>query len=135
MVPLLMEEKWSGELSELLDLDRDMAVWWGTRVEAVSAVRRRERLDEVSADGAVESLRLLDQLESAWVELQPSAAVRVTAERLLAVHPLRAADALQLAAAMAWRRDLTRASGFVCFDGRLRDAAAREGFEVVPRDL
>jgi uncharacterized protein len=135
VVPLLMEEEWSAELGGLLDRDRDIAVWWGTRVEAVSAIRRRERAGEVEAGEAIESLELLDQLEHAWVELQPSAAVRTTAERLLAVHPVRAADALQLAAAIAWRRDPTRRAGFACFDERLRDAAAREGFELAPETV
>ncbi|MGI9021361.1 MAG: type II toxin-antitoxin system VapC family toxin [Solirubrobacterales bacterium] len=135
VVPLLMEEAWSRELSERVELDEELSVWWGTRVEAVSAIRRRERVGEVDADGARESLKLLDRLATAWVELQPSAAVRTTAERLLAVHPLRAADAFQLAAAMAWRRDPLRPAGFVCFDERLRDAAAREGFQLSPEAI
>lgn len=135
VVPLLMDERWSDELRNLLVVDRASAVWWGTRVECVSAVRRRERQGEVSAASAGESLRLLDQFEGEWVELQPSEAIRAAAERLLAVHPLRAADALQLAAANAWRDGLGRRPPFVCFDERLRDAAAREGFEVLPRDL
>ncbi|MEO8092931.1 MAG: hypothetical protein ABI726_09525 [bacterium] len=86
----------------------------------------------MSAASAGESLGLLDQFEAEWVELQPSEAIRAAAERLLAVHPLRAADALQLAAANAWRGGFGRRPPFVCFDQRLRDAAAREGFEVLP---
>ena len=52
--------------------------------------------------------------------------------RLLFVHPLRAADAFQLAAALVWCRERTAGAGFVCLDGRLREAVAREGFEVFP---
>ena len=97
----------------------------------MSAIRRRERagLDVREAPGS------LGRLASEWEEVQPGERIRVTAERLLAVHPLRAADALQLAAAMAWRGELTRAAGFVCFDERLRDAAAREGFDVLPEAI
>jgi uncharacterized protein len=132
VVPLLMEERWTEELRDLLSRDRDIAAWWGTRVEGVSAIRRRERAGEIEARAAAEALALLDQFASGWVDVQPSDAIRPNAERLLAVHPLRAADAFQLAAAAAWRRDLTRSAAFVCLDDRLRDAAAREGFDPVP---
>jgi hypothetical protein len=57
------------------------------------------------------------------------------AERALAVHPLRSADALQLAAALTWRRDPARRPALVCVDEGLRDAAAREGFTPVPDAL
>jgi hypothetical protein len=46
--------------------------------------------------------RVLAAVAETWVELLPSEAVRASAERLLAVHPLRAADAFQLGAALAW---------------------------------
>jgi uncharacterized protein len=50
------------------------------------------------------------------------------------VHPLRAADAFQLAAAQAWRQQDPSGASFVCLDERLRDAAAREGFSSLPLD-
>lgn len=56
--------------------------------------------------------------------------MRERAERLLAVHPLRAADALQLAAALVAVKDKPRDRGFVVTDGLLADAARREGFDV-----
>ena len=67
-----------------------------------------------------------------WVELLPSEALRATAERLLAVHSLRAADAFQLGAALAWCGGRPPAHGIVTLDSRLRDAASREGFDVLP---
>jgi hypothetical protein len=48
------------------------------------------------------------------------------------VHPVRAADALQLGAALLWRGEPGRAAEFVCLDERLRDAASREGFALKP---
>jgi len=135
VVPLLMEERWTAELRELLSRDRAITVWWGTRVEGASAIRRRERVGEADATAVGEALALLDGIGAAWAEIQPSEQIQVSAERLLAVHPLRAADALQLAAATAWRRDLTRAEELVCLDERLRDAAAREGFDLWPESL
>jgi hypothetical protein len=52
--------------------------------------------------------------------------------RLLRVHPLRAADALQLAAVMIATEENVRRVPFMCFDDRLADAARLEGFEVNP---
>ena len=48
------------------------------------------------------------------------------------MHPLRAVDALQLGAALTWRREPVRRAELVCLDEGLRDAASREGFELLP---
>jgi predicted nucleic acid-binding protein len=61
----------------------------------------------------------------------PTLRLREAAGRALAAHPLRAADALQLAAALVWSHEGS-GEAFVCLDDRLRDAARREGFEVLP---
>jgi len=58
--------------------------------------------------------------------------VRARAQRLLAVHRLRAADSLQLAAALVWCRERPIGVGFVCLDDRLCGAAVREGFTMEP---
>lgn len=50
--------------------------------------------------------------------------------RLLRVHPLRAADALQLAAALIAVSDAPRNFPFTCADARLAEAARKEGFAV-----
>jgi len=63
--------------------------------------------------------------------MSPDEEVRRQARRLLRVHPLRAADALQLGAAIVWAG---RYEGreFVSLDARLREAARLEGFAVLP---
>ena len=53
-----------------------------------------------------------------------------TAKRLLRLHPLRGADALQLAAALTVAQNDPSSIGFVTLDMRLRDAASRQGFTV-----
>jgi hypothetical protein len=78
--------------------------------------------------------RRLAVLSESWAEVAPGPPVRVEAERALAVHPLRAADALQLAAALVWRSGDPEVQEFVCLDERLRGAASREGFVLVPPD-
>ena len=66
-----------------------------------------------------------------WAEIAPSARLRQTAERLLRVHPLRAADALQLAAAIVAADGDPETMAFMTLDERLALAARREGFPVV----
>jgi predicted nucleic acid-binding protein len=134
VAPLLVAERRSGQIRELLHADREMLVWWATRIECVSALRRREREEALSPTGTRQALDLLDTLAAAWSEVLPTDAVRTSAERALAVHSLRAADSLQLAAAMAWRRGERGDFELVTLDDRLRDAAQREGFRCLPEE-
>ena len=60
----------------------------------------------------------------------PSAKVREHARRLLLRHPLRAADALQLAAALTWALDRPREHALCTLDTRLAEAAKGEGFRL-----
>ena len=133
IVPLLFSERWSEPMGKVLREDPAMVVWWGSRVECISALRRRERENQLGAADARQGMTLLDQLAGTWSELLPSDPLRAQAERALAVHPLRAADALQLAAALTWRREPARSAEFVSVDERLRDAASREGFALIPQ--
>jgi hypothetical protein len=56
--------------------------------------------------------------------------VKALAVRLLRVHRLRAADALQLAAALAWADGSPQSRTLLTLDDRLATAAEREGFAV-----
>ena len=110
-----------------------MAVWWGATVEYVAALARRERegsLTPADVSSLVERLRALSQT---WYEVRPDRRIMDVAGRLLRVHPLRAVDALQLAAALAAADDDPGSIGFVCFDKRLNEAASREGFAILGR--
>jgi len=135
VVPLVVDEEHSVTSAALLSEDRTVVTWWGSRLECRSALRRREREDGLETAALAISLRLLDDLSAGWHELLPGEELRFAAERALAVHPLRAADALQLAAALTWRGPLVRAAEFVCLDERLREAAEREGFSALPATL
>lgn len=109
-----------------------MVAWWGTPVECASAIWRLKRADLLS-DVKVNQVReradlLLDEIDL----IAPSRLLRERALRLLALHPLRAGDALQLASALRWAQDQTRGIGFVCLDDRLQNAASAEGFTVFP---
>lgn len=132
LVPLFIEQPHSPAATEILEDDPETVLWWATRVEYESALQRSRReaiLDDESVATARESFSLLR--ESA-VEVQPSEELRAKAIDLLAEHPLRAADALQLASALMWTGEDPSGSGFVSFDDRLRAAAEDEGFALFP---
>lgn len=57
-------------------------------------------------------------------------AVKAMARRLLRVHALRAADALQLGAALVWAGGRPQGKTLHTLDDRLALAGRREGFEV-----
>ena len=77
------------------------------------------------------ALRQLRQFAEAWLEVEPSGLVRETAARILRVHVLRAADALQLAAAFAAAERRPASLEMVTLDERLAGVARKEGFTVV----
>ena len=130
LVPLLVDEPRSTLAQHRLRDDPALVVWWGTPVECASALERRARegtLGDLPREKAFERLRAL---QDAWTEVQPMPEVRKQALRLLRLHALRAADALQLAAALAWAGHEPDGLTFYTDDERLRVAAAKEGFEA-----
>ena len=62
--------------------------------------------------------------------MQPTDRLHALAQRMLRVHALRAADALQLAAALLASDEEPAGLEVVTLDSRLADAARREGFRV-----
>lgn len=132
LVPLLLEEPRSASMRHLLEEDPVIASWWGTPVEIGSALARCEREDRLDGEGHRLAQARLEELGRRALEIQPVDSVRQRAHRLLRVHPLRAAEALQLAAALAWCEDHPGGAAFVTLDARLAEAARREGFRVEP---
>ena len=131
IVPLLAEESGTAAATAEFARDPSMIVWWGTSVECVSAIARRERQGGLAAQDVVTATRRLADVGASWQEIQPAVRLRQTAERLLRTHTLRAADALQLAAAIIAADDDPHSLAFVTFDDRLARAAERQGFPVV----
>jgi uncharacterized protein len=127
IVPLLLSEAATAAAQDTLRDDPELIVWWATGTECVSALARVER-DGGQVTAAFERL---DAHAESWSEIAATDVVRRTATRLLRVHRLRAADALQLAAAIVASEGEPRSLPFVTFDERLVDAATREGFQVI----
>lgn len=130
LVPLLLNEPLSARARTLREEDEEVVVWWGTPVECASALARLRREGALSVAEEAAAARRLDALRRSWHEVLPGDQVRTQALRVLRLHALRAADALQLAAALEWAG--TPATGvLVTFDDRLAAAAELEGFTTV----
>ena len=132
IIPLCIEEPWTSFLTQLLADDMLMIVWWGSVVECWSAFARLRREGIFNPRDEEQARTMLARLATAWTEVLPSQAVRDQAAHALHVYPLRAADALQLAAALVWVQNQSVGQSFVCLDHRLRAVAQREGFLLVP---
>jgi predicted nucleic acid-binding protein len=132
IVPLILAESTTGTLKTLIEPRGLMMVWWGTPVEVVSAMARRVRDGVLDAARFAQSRRRLEILAEGWQEVAPSDHLRGLAERAVRVHELRAADAFQLGAAMVVAEGAHSAVEIVTLDRRLRDAALRESFRVLP---
>lgn len=131
VVPLLVQEARTPVLEGLFREDPAAAVWWLTPLECVSALARMVREQRLTPDQARAASGLLDGAARQWTEVPPLDRVRDQARRLVGLHPLRAADSLQLAAALVLCDFETRSLPFVTLDGQLGAAAQREGFEVL----
>jgi len=111
VVPIVIAEPTSAVLRDVADEDPVVALWWGTSVEALSALCRKARDGELDSDGLDGARdRLWAFLEDSHV-IAPGDQLRDRAHRLLAVHALRAADALQLprgSNSSAWTTDSAR---------------------------
>jgi hypothetical protein len=131
IIPLCCLQPQTKKARQAYRLFPGMVVWWTTRVECASALYRLERDRELSVQQTQQSLQVLEKHRHHWVEVSPLDEVRNLAERLLRTRPLRAADALQLAAALVWCNSQPRGRAFISADGGLAEAAEKEGFNVV----
>ena len=132
LIPLMVRETQAPLAERIAAEDGDLVVWWGSSVECLQALGRRRRDGTLTSHEEDRVRDQLDLLSSTWTEIQPVATVRETAGNLALKHPLRAADAFQLAAALLWTKNSPRGFSFVSFDDRLRTAARDEGFTVLP---
>ena len=130
LVPLCCHQPASAEAQHVARRYGRMVVWWCTRVEAYGALARLRREGSLSENGFQQTVARLSLLSRAWLEVLPAESVRQRAEELLALQIIRAADALQLAAALVWCQGRPQRRVLVCFDQRLASAAAQTGFEV-----
>lgn len=135
IVPLLVAEESSEAARAVAAADPRQIVWWGSKLECASGIARRERDGSVSSAHAGLARARLQAMHAAWGEMPPTEEIRELACRLVQRHPVRAADALQLAAALTWAGGAGTGYRFACLDGRLSLAARAEGFTLAFPDV
>jgi predicted nucleic acid-binding protein len=130
LVPLCVHDRNSRQAQ--LQLRQSLpVVWWASSIEVHSALARLHRhgnLTEAEKKGA---LARLDLLSGAWREILPSDSLRDLARQLLDTYELRAADSLQLAAALTWCQQRPSRRAFLSADQRLSKCATTAGFSVI----
>ena len=75
--------------------------------------------------------RRMEAFARGWFELVPSEAIRRLARRLVRTHPLRAADALQLSAALTLAAGGVETLRFACSGLQLCEVAEIENLIVL----
>ncbi len=131
LVPLVVEEARSVACRRLFRDKAEVVVWALTRTEMTSAIWRRSREGDLAVAQVPKALARIADLWPRCSEIMDIDLVRDRAERLLGQHALRAADALQLAAALVLTRERPRGRDLVTADGDLARAATNEGFRVL----
>jgi predicted nucleic acid-binding protein len=131
LVPLLVAERETTRVERWLRQDTGVVVWSLTRVELLSALARRRRQEPGAARRLQAARRELLAAWERWSEVTDIDLVRRHAERLVESHPLTAADACQLGAALAAAEDDPAGLEFVTLDQQQALAAEREGFRVL----
>ncbi len=130
LVPLCVQQQPTAAVRELLE-QYEMAVWWATSVEMRSAFERLLRMGQLTQAEHVAAGMRLEKLRRGWRELQPTEALRAQAESFLMSYPLKAADALQLAAAWTWCSGDVQLCTFISGDAQLLDVARQVGFQTL----
>ncbi len=131
LAPLIVSEPASGWARGRLGEDDRIVTWAWSHTELVSAIERRAREGSLSRTQRRDVLGRLAAFAESWDQVSDILAVRRRANALLGRHPLRAADAGQLGAALLVREHLGHPLTFVCLDERLAEAAERESLRVL----
>ena len=132
LLPLLVKEAASETVARAYRDDRVIVVAWTTAIECVSACVRKHRANELSRSHLAGILDRLRDLRADWIVAEPTSELATDAERIVARHGLRAADAIQLASAIATGARHGPPGDVVCLDRRLAHAATSEGFRIIP---
>ena len=134
LASLLLTDRHSASAAQSLDADPNITTWWVTCVECQSAIWNNERRGLIQTTDAEAAQQRLQALRKLWIEIPPTERIRNMAGRFLRVHDLRAADALQLAAAHEACSDRPEELPFVTNDRRLAAAARKEGFPIISNE-
>ena len=131
LIPLVVAERSTSRVERWLREDPNVIVWMLSRVELLSSLARRKREEPRSESRLLAARRDLLSAWEQWSEVTSVEVVRRHAERVVETHSLRAADALQIGAALVASENIPATLEFVTLDRNLATAAEREGFVVL----
>jgi len=131
LVPLLIVERGTPLAARWLRQDPAVVVWTLTRLELLSALARQRRDDHRDVAALTAARRDLLHEWGRWSEITAIEVVRRHAERLVEAHPIKAADALQIGAALVAAQQTPELYEFVTLDDVQATAAEREGLRVL----
>jgi uncharacterized protein len=129
LVPLCISQSQT-VAAQILYAKYKIVTWWATQVEIVSGLTRLTRMGAMTQQQYLLSKPFVKNLAGEFVSIHESAGIAPSACRLLELHPLRAADALQLAAALEACEHNPLGFALITADQRLADAARQTGFSV-----
>lgn len=130
VVPLIVRQHGSARVDRWWAQDPRVAIWTLTPVEITSALWREVRAHDLSQAQARDAEARAQELADACYTVADVEGVKALARRLLRVHALRAADALQLGAALLWAGGRPAGKTLHTLDERLASCARLEGFTV-----
>jgi len=130
LVPLCLNSTQTKYCLDLFKKDSHIIVWCLTLSEIWSALCRQARDQTISDDHLQTAKKRARKLSDSWSEVVIVEKARERSLRLMEVHGLKAADSLQLAAALIAADEQTRQFEFVSLDKRLISAAQKEGFVI-----
>jgi uncharacterized protein len=96
----------------------------------MSGLTRLDRTGEIDHDRILIGKQIAQEIVRDWLSVGSTGSIAFEACSLLELHPLRAADALQLAAALAWCEGKPKSNVFLTLDRRLKEAAGLAGFTL-----
>lgn len=130
LVPLCINEPRSILAGRIWKRFPEKIVWWETSVEISSALARLERENKISLSQRQKAEKRLETIEKIWKEIQPVARIKELARTFPALYALKAADSLQLAAAMVWCKEKPKNKNFISGDDKLLKAVEKVGFTI-----
>lgn len=129
LIPLCVTQPQTAK-SRLLYETYGIVAWWATQVEMMSGLARLDRVGQITHDPFLMGKQIALEIVRGWLSVGSTERIAAGACSLLELHSLRAADALQLAAALEWCEGQPVGKVFLTFDRRLHEAAGFAGFTL-----
>ncbi|MCC5844532.1 MAG: type II toxin-antitoxin system VapC family toxin [Verrucomicrobia bacterium] len=128
LVTLFVEQAVSLKYRKIHARNPQVVTAWHAVPECASAFCRLRREGFLTETQLSEVLIRLQSQSAHWLILASGTRLEQVTLRVLRLHPLRAMDAIHLAAACLIRGETVSTMNFLSEDNRLLEAAAKEGF-------